>query len=314
MNYPYANGYIKAIEDRLLDKSKFAKLCKTEKQDFYDALLDMGYGSKGSDIEELIESELADLRETIDEITPEKQYTDLFFLAIDAINIKAYYKMKLLGKIDPDFYTKAGNLPKDKLQKAIFENDYSDLSKTYQRFLMRLDEDLKGIENPRTLSAKIDNAIFDFIHDSLFLTYKPALKTYFKLNADLKNTLSLIRSQKLNWELNDFQEMFIPNGEIPFAVFESIYSESQEKILLAFKNYYQEKIYIGLRRYFENEDLDALEKYFDKLLLDAMKAYRYDSFGIGPMFYYYLVKQAEAKNIKIIYASENPDLSDLIEY
>ncbi|HHX79707.1 MAG TPA: V-type ATPase subunit [Acholeplasmataceae bacterium] len=314
MNYPYANGYIKAIEDKLLDKSKLAKLCKTEKRDFYQALLDMGYGSKGSDIEELIESELADLREIIDEITPEKKYTDLFFLAIDAINIKAYYKMKLLGKIDPDFYTKTGNLPKDKLQKAIFENDYSNLSKTYQKFLIELDEDLKGIENPRTLSAKIDNAIFNFIHDSLFLTYKPALKTYFKLTADFKNTLSLIRSRKLNWELNEFEEMFIANGEIPFAVFESVYSESEEKILLAFRNFHQEKIYSGLKRYFENEDLDALENYFDILLLDAMKAYRYDSLGIGPMFYYYLVKQAEAKNIKIIYASEDPDLSSLIEY
>ena len=72
MNYPYANGYIKAIENKLLDRTKLAKLCKTDKEEFYDALLDMGYGVSGSTVEELIESELSVLRKTIDEITPEK--------------------------------------------------------------------------------------------------------------------------------------------------------------------------------------------------------------------------------------------------
>jgi len=69
-----------------------------------------------------------------------------------------------------------------------------------------------------------------------------------------------------------------------------------------------------LKLYFENGELDALERFFDNFLLEAMKAYRHDAFGIGPMFYYYLVKEAEAKNIKFIYASKDPDLSDLIEY
>ena len=73
MNYPYANGYIKAIENKLLDRTKLAKLFKTDKEEFYDALLDMGYGVSGSTVEELIESELSVLRKTIDEITPEKK-------------------------------------------------------------------------------------------------------------------------------------------------------------------------------------------------------------------------------------------------
>ncbi len=314
MNYPYANGYIKAIENKLLDKSKLGKLCKTEKQDFYEVLLDLGYGTSGSNVEELIESELSGLRNLIDELTPEKKYTDLFFLSIDAINIKAYYKMKLFSKVDTDFYSETGNLPKGELQKAIFENDYSALSKTYQKFLENLDKNLAGIESPRTLSSKIDNAIFKFVNKALSFTNKTALKTYFKLSADLKNTLSLIRSSKLNWEFEDFQEMYIENGEIELSVFEKVYIEDKNGIILAFRDYYQERLATGLKRYFEGEDLDALEKYFDRLVLDIMKSYRDDAFDIGPMFYYYLLKQTEAKNIKMIYASENPDLSGLIEY
>lgn len=314
MNYPYANGYIKAIENKLLERTKLAKLCKTDKEEFYDALLDMGYGVSGSTVEELIESELSVLRKTIDEITPEKKYTDLFFLSFDCINIKAYYKMKFFSKVDPDFYAENGNLEKEGLQRAIFASDYSALPKVYQKFLSRLDEELQGIENPRTLSARIDYAIFKFIRDSLLLAYKPALKAYYQISADLKNILGLFRSRNLGWEFSEFREMFIDYGEIPLRVFEEIFPKEGSELLKTFKNYYDEKLYPGLKLYFENGELDALERFFDNFLLEAMKAYRHDAFGIGPMFYYYLVKEAEAKNIKFIYASKDPDLSDLIEY
>ncbi|HHZ11319.1 MAG TPA: V-type ATPase subunit [Acholeplasmataceae bacterium] len=314
MNYPYANGYIKAIENKLLDRSKFAKLCKTAKEDFFGALLDMGYGTAGETVEELIESELSGLRKTIDELSPEKKYTDLFFLSFDCINIKAYYKMKLFAKADPEFYAKNGNLEKEALQKAIFSGDFSELPKTYQKFLTQLDASLQGTENPRTLSAAVDKAIYRFIRESLLLAPKPALKTYFTLSADLKNILSFIRSRKLGWEFPEFSEMFLESGKIPLSVFAQVYQKSDLELLRALRGYYDEKLHPGLKAYFENGDLAVLERFFDNFLIETMKPFRDDAFGIGVMFYYYLVKEAEAKNIKTIYASENPDLGDLIQY
>ncbi|MDD3999596.1 MAG: V-type ATPase subunit [Bacilli bacterium] len=314
MNYPYANGYFKVIENNLLDKSKLGKLCRTDKEDFFKALLDLGYGYSGNNVEELIESELLELRRIIDELTPEKKYTDLFFLFTDAINIKAYYKMKLFTKIDADFYSQNGNLTKTGLQKAIFEDDYREVPKTYQKFLSLLSEELKNIDSARILSSKIDNAIFRFANTSVKFTTKNALKTYFSLIADQKNILSLIRSRNLGWDYQDFQVMFLENGEVKLSVYKEVYSQDKNALIRAFSDYYQERLSLGLQRYFENNDLDGLEKYFDQLLLEVMKTYRNDAFGIGPMLYYYLLKQTEAKNLKLIYASDNIDLSGLIEY
>ena len=45
-----------------------------------------------------------------------------------------------------------------------------------------------------------------------------------------------------------------------------------------------------------------------------MKVYRDDAFDIGPMIYYYLLKQAEAKNIRLIYGTTELGLGELIDY
>ena len=34
MNYPYANGMVKAIEDKILDKNRLARLLKIDKEKF----------------------------------------------------------------------------------------------------------------------------------------------------------------------------------------------------------------------------------------------------------------------------------------
>lgn len=44
MNYPYANGTIKAIESKTLDRNKLFVLSKYEKKDFVKYLQALNYG------------------------------------------------------------------------------------------------------------------------------------------------------------------------------------------------------------------------------------------------------------------------------
>ncbi|NLD26554.1 MAG: V-type ATPase subunit [Acholeplasmataceae bacterium] len=313
MNYPYANGIIKAVENKVFDRNKFLRLLKTDKSDFFETLVELGYGEAGNNVSELIAGELAAVRKLIDEITPEKKLTDLFFLANDAINIKAYYKMKLFSVREVNFFAQSGNLESDVLKKAILEEDYTSLPKVYQKFFKNLEE-FKTETNPRILSAKVDNAIFGHIASVLKLRPQNALAVYYRTYVDFQNVLILVRSRHLDWELPRFLEMFINFGSIPYEVFQEAYLKNGEQLVAAFRDYHQEKISKGLKRYLEYEDLDALENYFDRELLETMRFFQNDAFDIGPLLYYYLLKQAEAKNIKIIYGAQKPELSDLIDY
>ena len=44
MNYPYANGTIAAIEEKILDKNKLSKLLQKQPQEVIKSLADLGYG------------------------------------------------------------------------------------------------------------------------------------------------------------------------------------------------------------------------------------------------------------------------------
>jgi len=313
MNYPYANGQVKALENKLLDRNKLTKLMKINKNDFLKTLIDLGYGySNSKNIEEIINDELLNIKKLFDEISPQKKYTDLFFLAYDAINIKAFYKSKIFKVDNHDLFVQTGIIPKDILKLAIFEEDYSLLSKEYQKLLININDKVQELDNPRIISAIIDNSIFQFILQRS--NNNDSLQTYFQGFIDFANVLTFIRSLRINWKFKDFSNMYLENGKISLDVYENLYELSNEAIMKGFNNYYNEKVTKGLRVYYDSKDLSLLERHFDKLLLELMSEFQHDSFGIGPIIYYYLKKQAEAKNIRLIYASNDVQINDLLIY
>jgi len=312
MNYPYANGIISAIENRLFDRNQYAKLYKMDKDDFIKQLLDYGYGRDGYSIEVIIESELAQLRSFLDEISPDSHLTDLFFIEADAINIKAAFKNKFFASRNVFFMT-GGNITSEDLHLAVFSEDYSTLDKNYAGLIKEISSLLREIDNPQRLSTTVDKAIYRYIFKHLPLVPNLALKAYFQLSVDTKNIITMVRTQALGWEIDRFAEMFLKGGLIDFSVFMAAYSATDNILINLFKDFYQEKISIGLKRYSQNRNIDSLERYFEQLIINIMKNYRYDSFGIGPIIYYYLAKQAEANNIRLIYSGDEV-IGDLTEY
>jgi vacuolar-type H+-ATPase subunit C/Vma6 len=316
MSYPYANGIIKAKENLIFDKSKFSKLIKTEKNDFLKTLVDLGYGNgvNFDGLEDLINHELEDTKKLLDEISPERKYTDLFFLANDALNIKFLYKRKIFGVNHLDIFVSTGTITKDDLHKAILESDLSSLSRDNAKLLNKVNDRVKDLSNPRLISANIDNCVFEYIFEKLKYTFNNTLKTYFQAFIDFANVITMIRCKRLNWNYDQFLEMFLDFGKISENDFKAAYLLQSDEVLGCFKEYYLEKVSKGLKIYLEKKDINFLERYFDSLIINLMKEYQNDAFEIGPIICYYLKKQAEANNIRIIYASNEIDLNDLIEY
>ena len=95
MNYPYANGIISVIENKVLDRNKLYVLSTYEKKEFIKVLLAMNYGGSGENLEDLIASENNRVKDLLKEISPKKEDTNLFYLVNDAQNIKILYKIKI---------------------------------------------------------------------------------------------------------------------------------------------------------------------------------------------------------------------------
>lgn len=310
MNYPYANGTIKVIESDILDKSKLSKLLKVDKEDFVRTLIDSGYGpNSAKNIEEVIMYENEEVIKLLNEITPDKKHTDLFFFAFDCLNIKSLFKQKIFN-INLDVFSKSGTIDISLLRQLIIDEDCSNGPKQLIDFIKKVKKAIEGVTSPRLISSIIDQHFYSYV---LHENKNHILKKYLELKIDIANLSTLIRSTNLNFSLDQFLEMFIENGKIKKEVFIEAYPFKKEKEYL-FNPYYNEKFTKVLKLYGENKDLNSFERQLNNYLLEFMSEFRNDSFDIGPIIYYYLKKEAEASNIRYIYATVNPELSDLLDY
>ena len=78
MDYGYACGAVKSIENNLLDKSKLAKLVRTSDEEFCKILSDMNYGKNESTLEELINSEMIKAKNFLETLIPDNDVMEIF--------------------------------------------------------------------------------------------------------------------------------------------------------------------------------------------------------------------------------------------
>lgn len=314
MDYGYASGAIKARETRLLDKTKLAKLFNIKEEDFRNSLVDMGYGATSESLEGIVNAELNATRKFLKTLTPDNPTMDLFYLQNDAQNVKVIYKSKIFG-IPNDNLVDTGVINKTVLVDAIQKENYDHIPNEYAELLKEIAAKAEGVKSARLLSSAIDKCVFKYIFTKLESAKDEALKVYFNTFVNFANILTLIRCQTLNWGLDKFQEMYLPYGTYAKEDFISAYSLAGEGLAKHFiKKDYGEKISKCLKAYTEDLDLSKLEKSLDELKLVVMKDFSLQFSTVGPLVYYYLEKQAEAKNIRMIYSNHNTDVSDLLEY
>jgi len=314
MDFPFANGVVKAIESGLLDRPKYAKLAKTDRVDFPSVLSGFGYGSGENDLESLIRSELTELKRRIEEITPDPQATSLFFLPNDAINLKILWKEKRFGIPRPEQLSVLGAFAPEIWVQAVVADDLSGLPSWILPLWEEVARLARSAYSSRTLSAGIDSAIFRFVFRSVKGLPWVALKSYFRQYADLHNVITLVRARALRWEWTPLSEMILPGGLLSEELLIEAWNQSDWDLFArVFRDVYEEKITRALKRYGEIRDLDALEGALDQLLLDLSGEYRHDPFGIGPIVYYYLKKTAEAKNLRLLYTEGSAGMAKLLE-
>ena len=156
--------------------------------------------------------------------------------------------------------------------------------------------------------------IYDYILKKIRLSFSEPLVNYFKTKIDFSNVLSFVRIKNLNWDYQENIDMFINGGNIALNKIEALFSLKDEDVVRSLQEYYNENLSKILNEYYKTNDLSILEIKLDKFQLSLMKQYQNDAFGIGIIMYYYLKKLAEAKNIRYIYANQDVDVDNLLDY
>lgn len=314
-DYLFANGSVKSRETKILDCNKIIRLENVKKDEFMKVLYDSGFGTDQTNLESLINSEEVKTKNFLKDIAVDRDLIDIFFVAIDAKNIKMLYKYKIFGQGNFVF-TSNGSYDEDELKTAILDN--KDSQNKHLNFLVSSinNQLIEGI-TPRKLSMLIDQIIFDYVIKEASKKSR-SLLCYLKNKIDFINFLTMIRIKRLNWDISELEEMLFLGGNADLNVFKDAFNLKFENMVNIFKTREDKEIYRIfiklLDTYLKEFNVEKLELEINQNILNIMSKYKNDNFELGPIIYYYLEKQAEISNIRYVYTTDNVNISDLLTY
>ncbi len=316
---PYAVGRVRELENSMLDTAKLRRIVAADLDESFKILHDSGYGAGAvatNDVEELIRTELVRTRKLVWEITPDEKITCLFLLQLDAHNLKALLKGRILGVDASDMLEEGGFFPLAVLQKCVSEKNYFALPATIKRGLEELEKSLLRGISPRQLSAAVEVAVFRYIAEVIEQQNNSYAREYFGALADLTNVRSLIRARVLGWDAQMLEPLLIPGGGIgKLHVLAALDVPNEQLPFKLNRGFYGSVIVQALEEYLVKHSAVVLEKRMNSALMRVVRTARNDIFGLGPIVGYLLGREAEAKALRLIFAAKRagvePELPDL---
>lgn len=310
MSYPYANGIISAKIETILTRQKLTKLIGLNKSEIIKNLIDMGYGESKEKVslEKLIDQELNKTKAFLNNLQIDKHLIDIFYLSYDLIKLKGIIKAKMFNQ---NFYSEnnLGLFSNEAIEEAL-DGNYELISKSFIKLFVSINSKISKDFTSREVSSLIEEEVTSFILNNI--KGSKSLKEYFEMIIDFSNIRTFIRCKKLSWSQDEMKSMLLSNGKIATSIYCDVFQKNDSEIVKIFSDYYQENLSNIVHKYFQNHNLSNLDFNLENLKLKLSEQLQFDVFGMGPIIDYYLKKEAEITNIKLIYLNTSISVDMLL--
>ncbi len=311
VNYPYAVGRIRILENNLLDRGQIQRIRELPMADAVKQLNDWGFAPDypvKDDVDGMIDFRIKEMRDLVLEVTPDAELTTVFWLPLDAVNLKYLIKTRMLGeKSMLDSELERGVFDLDVLRNCVAEKDYTALGAPLAESLAAVEAELTHVQNPRKMSADVDRAFFAKIFEIIKRRGNAFAKKYFMAKVDFSNILSIYRSRALKWETAELEEMLIPGGNLPLEnITAALHADDKKTAELLAREPYRDFIKTQLDR-LENGRTEEVSEAFADYLLNIARDERFDSFGFGPVAYFLLRGENECRALRIAFARKRAE-------
>lgn len=291
-SYPFAVGRIRVLEQALLGSERLKQLSGVSRKDFAEELNDLGFAAEcpvRDSVDALIAWRERQVRDIIEEVTPVPAMTELFFLDIDAANIKLLIKSRITGE-DCSEYLGRGVFAADMLKKCVEQRNYSSLGQPLGELLNLADND--SFE-PSRLSSAVDHAFYSEIFARLAKHKNKFLQGYFTLKVDCTNVTSALRAKKLGYSEARFEREFMPGGSV-----------SKKDLLTLLNSETADAIQLDTvsRELIDAVNSDNAEARVQQLLTGYAASEAHDPFGVGPIVNYAVSALDECRRLRVLYA------------
>ena len=313
-SYEYAMGRISVLTKKMLDEAQMRRIAEAaDEMEALTFLLEAGYGGNGStsqyqnrEIDTVIRDELQAARKIVWELTPEPELTSFFFLKDDIHNMKTLLKARLLGAEAPDILMEGSVFSITLLQECINNKEYERLPVAFKDAFVRIEAELEQKVDPLRFSVQLDCAMFQYISDVLNQRKEYGfVRRYFSLSADFQNARSVIRARLLHWDQEKLEPLLLPGGEIAHEVFLGAFDTPLEQLGVELnRGAYGRLIFKAIEDYVATGNASIFKRSMEAAQMNILRAVKWDIFTLGPIIWYLMGRQAEAKALRLIFSSK----------
>lgn len=321
--YAFAVGKIKVLETRLLSRAELQRMMEAPSaQEALSVLMDSPYEEFLSTIEsplqfeEALNAELERTYRMIDDLSQDKELTDIFRVRWDYHNLKVLLKAFYMGsKPEEVALVPLGLVEINLIEAAIGEEERVSLLPDYlAETLMEAQSEYEESQDPQMIDVTVERRAYEDMLKRAEGYPNEFLAGYLRANIDLLNIRNLVRLKFLEGSARLLEKVLVEGGLIPKSRYFRMLDESIAEIpSLLGGTPYSDVIGPGVQDLVETGSLTTFEKLMDEYLIDYIKPAKYVAFGIEPLIAYLIAKEHEVKLIRIIMIGKINQLSmDLI--
>ncbi|MBQ2968160.1 MAG: V-type ATPase subunit [Clostridia bacterium] len=299
-DYAYGVAYIRALENKLLDKSDIESLilCKTP-EEAMRVLADKGYGSEPcapQDFEKLLKAQQQLCWETVREVMPKGASLDILMYENDFHNIKVMIKATFAGvKEYKHLFLEPGTLDAAQIEQAISTKNFGLLQSPFKEAAEYSYSLLAETEDSQLSDIALDKAAMDAMMQAANESGSSFIKEFVTLKNALSDIKIAYRAQKTEKDRSFLEKALSKHSAFNReALIENALSNSDALFG------YIESCNYGEAVSALKEGISAFEKYADEKITAFTEQAKYVILGVEPLLAFILKKQAELLSVRII--------------
>jgi len=326
-DFAYSVALVRTLETLLLNDNEVERMMlSANAKESFKVLNEFDYADNKegienpSDFQQVINEGLLEIRDTLENVTPDSEVLNILLHQYDFHNIKTLIKAKISGKPFDKIsvlMNEMGAIPVDALKSVIYDEidapfGLNELTETYIKKKIKKVYTLfeKEGENPQVIDLYLDQKLMKIVYGIAVDSKSEFLVNYVKKLIDLSNINLFFRMKAQEKDLDLYEIAFLWNGSLSYSKFKDAYGHNLSDFPELFGGTpYAKIISQGYKHYEDEKTFIYLEKETEDYLTSFIKQAKLIPFGPEPLIAYFLAKRNNALIIRMIMVNKLNDIA-----
>lgn len=305
-NYIYAGARIKTLENNLLSEIQLERLISSPSlTETNKALQDTFLAPylENNNLSDALEKNIAETRELLESISPDRDVLDILWLKYDWHNLKTIIKGKKINWTDEEILNQcffSGEYQPEKILKLYSENKLGLINEFFKQAI----KESENIDDSLQISHILNKYYFLNIEDVAQKSKNDFAIDFVTLLADIYNLKTALRCLKIRPE--EMKVAFVPVGNFKLSDL-----EEENLILENFRKIGKEKIWQpALEEYKKDGSFLFLKKASEEHIMLYLKDKSFNAFSPASLFAFFSAKKNNIQIIQMVIEGKNAGLSE----